>query len=96
MLCSRRRRAHPISPAPEARQIVPTVKPWVSASPSKPAPDGAKESSARAFLPPLPGLDMLFERFTHGFTVGYCLSPLRGWIFTTPDAERVSAGIYRR
>jgi hypothetical protein len=41
------------------------------------APDGAKEISVGDFLPPLPGLDF-FGRPTHGFTVGYCLTPLRG------------------
>jgi len=29
-------------------------------------------------LPPHPGLERLVGHFTHGFTVGYFLSPLRG------------------
>jgi hypothetical protein len=55
------------------------VKPWVSTPQNNPAPDGAKEFFAVDFLPPLLGLEIPFNRFTHGCTVGYFLAPLRGW-----------------
>ena len=45
-------------------------------APANQAPAGAKEFFTGDFLPPLPGL--VFERHTHGFTVGYFRSPLRG------------------
>jgi hypothetical protein len=76
MICSRRQRAH--FPAPEARQGVAHGETVGLHAPTNPAPDGAKESSVCAFLPPLPGLEIAFTRFTHGGTVGYGLAPLRG------------------